>query len=722
MKILKIVLPFLAFIIPFGVYLYTVSPAVMPGDSTEMVTAAIVLGVPHQPSYPVNTLIGYLASKMDGIKELSFSSSKLSFQDTNVVERVNGVSALLQALTVLCFYLLLLELFRSASMLSIQGELSFSDRIVAFTASMFLAFSLIFWMYATKFEVFPLNNLLVVILMLLATKLNQVKAKLSRRDIGGFGLLAFLAGFAFTHHQTILFIFPAILFLIWKKIIGFLARLSGWLVAFVGLLAGVVPFFGLLIWIASKKPLMNWGEIEGIPGAFAALVRKDFGTFSSFLVGNAPVVRQAPIEQIPFYLHWMVFDFSVIGILFVLVGIWYLWKLQRRLFWFVTVGFFLSGFGFLMYANFPLSDSFNQVTVRRFHMLPNLFVAIFLAFGLRYLYQRLASIKVRDGEKKLGITLGKVFLFSLFLFPLGMNFSKANNRGNTLTEQYSQQTYRTTPDNALILLSGDIPNMTADYFRDVEMGGSDSRITFTPGQFHLPWFTPQLRRKYPDLVIPEPKPGKQFTTATQIIEANFGKWPMYVGPDLVVNDPELEEKYVLYPKNLLFLVKQKGEDLQLEEWRTENEALWEGIDLPQLRIVKRNSPLFEETIVFHYARHFHNSGYVYEEVGLFDDAIREYKRVLEIDPFFKEALAALARVYGEKLEQPDYVAAVTYLNRYLSVLQKGEEEYGYAAVAKIAEYEEKFAELMKEDAAESTDSAFPIEQASPSAGDIESRD
>src|SRR3972149_3134582 len=182
MKILKIVLPILVFIIPFGAYLFTVSPAVTPGDSTEMVTAAIVLGVPHQPSYPVNTLLGYLASRMDGIKKLSFSSSKLSFQDTNVVERVNGVSALLQALTVLVFYFLVLEMFalNSDPKLSFdKKKLSFSFHLVAFSASMFLAFSLVFWMYSTKFEVFPLNNLLAVILMLLATKLNQVKAKLS---------------------------------------------------------------------------------------------------------------------------------------------------------------------------------------------------------------------------------------------------------------------------------------------------------------------------------------------------------------------------------------------------------------------------------------------------------------------------------------------------------------------------------------------------------------
>jgi tetratricopeptide (TPR) repeat protein len=100
--------------------------------------------------------------------------------------------------------------------------------------------------------------------------------------------------------------------------------------------------------------------------------------------------------------------------------------------------------------------------------------------------------------------------------------------------------------------------------------------------------------------------------------------------------------------------------------------------------------MFEETIIFHYARHFHNAGSVYQEVGLYDDAIKEYERAITIDPTLKESLAALSRIYGEKLEKPDYPKAVEYLSRYVSVLKPGEEAYLQAAYEKMQEYDDKW--------------------------------
>lgn len=725
--ILKIIFPILVFTLPFGVYLYTLSPSVAPGDSTEMVTAAVVLGVPHQPSYPLNTFLGQLASRLP----LPFG----------VVWRVNAVSAFFQALTVLLFYFLVLELFKFCMGIGVgkgliyanpatgsgQVRLRGGERLVAFSSSMFLAFSLIFWQYATKFEVFPLNNLFAVSLLLLAVKIafrsepaqnlgkkaqtlrrskcNSVRKKLGLKLAEIF--LAFLAGLALTHHQTIVLIFPALIYLLSGEIRRVFADFKAVLLSLLFLVLGLLPFFGLLLWIASRKPLLNWGEVENIGGALAALIRKDFGVITSYLVGFEPQLRQAPIEQIWYYLKYLLFDFSIVGVLFIVLGICFLWKRQRRLFWFVSLGVILSGFVFLSYANFPLGDSFNQATVRRFHQLPNIFMALFLALGMASLAEWLEKLKPRKRKYRIGLGLGKAYLFLIFVFPLFMNFGKASNRGNRLVETYARHSFAATPSDALIMLSGDIPNMTVDYFRYVELGGGDRRITFSPGQFHLSWFFPQFFRKYPDVYIPLPEEGRRFTTTTQVVDANYGKRPIYVGPDLLVHDPELDEKYVLYPKHLLFLVKKKGEDLKLEEWKEENDRLWNELDLDLMQRMKRKSPMFEETIVFHYGRHFYNVGFVYEEVGLYEDAIREYKRVLEIDPFFKEALASLGRVYGEGLEPADYITAIDYLQKYQSVLAKGEEEFGMAAQAKIYEYLEKaqkeaesFGEAQDKEAAE----------------------
>ena len=318
-------------------------------------------------------------------------------------------------------------------------------------------------------------------------------------------------------------------------------------------------------------------------------------------------------------------------------------------------------------------------------MLPNIFFSIYIAAGIYAIYKQLDEIKIIQSEYKWGKVIAKTYLVFLFIIPLLMNFSKADSRWNDLTLSYTKDAYAKTPDNALILLSGDIPLMTANYFKYDLLKNSDNRIIFTPGQFHLDWFNRQLHQRYPNLVIPPPYTGKMFTSTTQVIDANYGKWPIYVGPDLVIQDAELEQKYVLYPKHLLFLVKRKGEDLKLEDLRDENDQIWNSIDLNKMKKISKNTPMFDESIIFYYSRHFYNTGNMYEEVKLYDDAIREYKRVLEINPYFKEALGSLGRIFGYKLDPPDFATAVSYLRNYESVLKPGEGDLWQEAEGMISD-------------------------------------
>ncbi|NIP26576.1 MAG: DUF2723 domain-containing protein, partial [Phycisphaerae bacterium] len=52
----------LSFIISFTLYLLTMAPTVTFEDSGELITAAYNLGVPHQPGYPLFTLLGRIFS------------------------------------------------------------------------------------------------------------------------------------------------------------------------------------------------------------------------------------------------------------------------------------------------------------------------------------------------------------------------------------------------------------------------------------------------------------------------------------------------------------------------------------------------------------------------------------------------------------------------------------------------------------------------------------
>ncbi|MDP3955394.1 MAG: DUF2723 domain-containing protein, partial [bacterium] len=165
------ILALLVFLISFSVYVYTLNPSISAADSNEIVTTAIVLGIPHQPSYPVNTILGHLFSK------IPFGT---------LPWRVNLLSAVLHSLTVTIIYFVALKLYRLVEDRRQRTEdrtektedrgqitenpssiLSSAESVLAACAALFLAFSLEFWQFANRAEVFALNNFFGATLILI---------------------------------------------------------------------------------------------------------------------------------------------------------------------------------------------------------------------------------------------------------------------------------------------------------------------------------------------------------------------------------------------------------------------------------------------------------------------------------------------------------------------------------------------------------------------------
>lgn len=327
-------------------------------------------------------------------------------------------------------------------------------------------------------------------------------------------------------------------------------------------------------------------------------------------------------------------------------------------------------------------------------MLPNIFIAILIGFGFEYVFTWLAGIKKKSGYG-LGINLAYIYLTALFLLPVYSNYKYADNSENNLTEFYIEKVYVPIKDEAIFMYSGDFTVMTADYFRYVVQDKPD-RVFFSPGRFFSSWYIPSLLEKHPDLDIPVPAAGARFTSVSQLAEANYQKGDIYINSELSGKDPGLETDFTLYPDHFLYRVKKKGEDVKVEDWKTENEELFNSIDMELLRKIEGRKPSYEMDILFFLSRHFFSSGHVYDEVGIYEEAIVEYERALQIQSSFREAYAALGLIYGEKLATPDYQAAMQFLLTYRSLLVPGEEEVFYEAEKKLSEYNEKLEEIIKE--------------------------
>lgn len=674
-KLFKLIFPSLILIITGTIYFLTLSPYLQPGDSTEMVTAATVLGVPHQPSFPLNTLIGHL-----------FYLSPLPLTD---IGKINSAASVIQILSIITFYFLILEILSQEN-----PQKNFINHLCAFVSSLFLAFSLIFWQYSVKFEVFALNNLFVILSLLLSFKILRLFNN-QKKYLVPLSLLFFIFGLAITHHQTIILIFPSLVIILFPvirseiNIIKINIKLFAirYLLLTFFLVLGILPYFIILISIAHRDPLLNWGHVKDLSGALRAIRRTDYGTFSAFLSESAPANKAYPLDHIKAYLNSIFIDYTIIGIIFILVGLYSLYRRYKKILIIVITGIIISGFIFLSWAGFPLEDSFNQATAKRFYMLPNIYLAIILAFGVNQISLILHSLQ-KTRHRHYGLYLGFIYLSLSFFYPIYMNYSTADHSTNNLTELFIQNAYQGLPRDSMVLLSGDIPDMTADYFRLVMVKEPDRKM-FTPGQLHLDWFKRDLLEYFPDMLLPPPEPGKRFTTAKQFALENYGKYPIYIFPELIPNAGGIEDAFVLYPDRIMFLVKAKGEDLKIEDWQTENERIFNSLDLKLIAQIRQNSPNFEESIVFYFARYFYNSGHVYEEVGLFENAIIEYNRSLSIIPNFKESYTGLARS-NAKSNPPNFEKAIESLRHYQSLLKPEEYENGQAAEALINQYQEQF--------------------------------
>jgi Protein of unknown function (DUF2723) len=212
----------------FAVYLVTLAPDVLPGDSGEFELAVPLLGIVHPTGYPLYLLVGKL-----------FTFLPLG----TIAYRVNLFSAASAALAIGAFYLaasgLVYSLAPNGSSVS-PAPLSTGHGIthIVFRRRSFLianaavalalAFSPTLWSQSAIAEVYALNALCVVVLIGLAVRLRESDAIVREDKRSLWQLLALALGLSLAHHRTTILIglilvmylypFPG-LRAVWKRVL-----------------------------------------------------------------------------------------------------------------------------------------------------------------------------------------------------------------------------------------------------------------------------------------------------------------------------------------------------------------------------------------------------------------------------------------------------------------------------------------------------------------------
>jgi hypothetical protein len=476
----------------------------MIGDSAEMVTAAVVFGVPHPPGYSLYTAFGHLIA-------VAGASNPAFF--------LNLSSAVFHAAAVgLVAYAISLVTESAAAM-------------VAGAVAIALSRSFLFGsLYA---EVFPLNDALCALLFALGIRLGRCQK-------GGVRLLCaitVLSGLAAAHHLMFALAVPALAVLIGpafrrnarERPIAALALPLLFVLPIVGACA-IVPF------AAAGDPILNWGEVSDL-GSLAHLVtRQDYGGLLK--ASRFPAEGQL-LERLDVFFESAGKSIRPIGLFFAAAGALWLFRRSRREGTAVLIAFLFAGPVFAAMNAIDVRSEARALFFERFTTMCHVPIGIMIGCGVAWL-----ELQIRSWHQRFP---GGAILAAVAALPVAGNLEIDLSR-DASGPAYARDLVSEAPDRSLVLLTGDVPAHAALYACGVERA-CGARIFVAPLRMHMPWYLAQVRRRHPDLSVPTDGHGS-FDLA-RMIDDEIGRRPVLAHPELLKKQPDLARRFAWTPGPLL---------------------------------------------------------------------------------------------------------------------------------------------------------------------------
>jgi tetratricopeptide (TPR) repeat protein len=290
-KRLTTVLALLVFAVAFAVYLATMAPTVSFWDCGELVGASNILGNPHPPGNPLFTILARVFILIAPFKEAA--------------TRVNVISALTSAATVMMCFLFIVKLLR----IVFQGRLSrFSTFCSAAIGAALVTFSDTFWFSAVEAEVYGTSMLLVMIISWLSLDWYEKRGTATANRI--LLLITYLGFLGMGIHPFSFITIPAVgLFVIFsdenhrKNWLGFVMLLGGFILSVLILQKGmnldmVWAYLAVLILgaiVYASVPDMKFDMPLALTGLGLFSIVYDIGDFLFYAIGTLAVALIAKL-------------------------------------------------------------------------------------------------------------------------------------------------------------------------------------------------------------------------------------------------------------------------------------------------------------------------------------------------------------------------------------------------------------------------------------------
>jgi hypothetical protein len=228
-----------AFLLVFSfiIYLATVAPTLSFWDCGEFIACSVIMGVPHPPGSPLYLMAGHLFSW-------------LPFGDLGW--RVNLISPIVAAITVMLLYLTLVRLVRFYR----KKEETFMDGLIvyggAFIGAATFAFTHSFWFNAVEAEVYGATMFLTAVVFYMIIRWVEVAD--DPQSDRWLLIIAYMLGLAIGVHLENILTIPVIALIIYFRKFKF-----SWTGFFLTILVTVLGFFtvyiGVIKWLPASAKL-----------------------------------------------------------------------------------------------------------------------------------------------------------------------------------------------------------------------------------------------------------------------------------------------------------------------------------------------------------------------------------------------------------------------------------------------------------------------------------
>jgi len=641
------------FIAAMVLYLKTMAPSILWGDSAAFATTSYILGLPHSPSFPLYTMLGRVFSLIPGLTPAAGA---------------NVMSAFFAALSVVLFcalvrrlvdlpvfqprvYKKLLMQRRQAMQNSYEKDEPQGPKpnieamaqpnyvlypVLAVTA--LFALSLPVWLAAVRAEVYSLHlamTLLAVYLLLMGNRDNQI-----RYYFLGFWVYAL----SFANHPLLaLSLAPAFIYLFFQGFLLMERRLATLFGVSICFLAGLSLYLYLPVRSLLEPPI-NWGRPGDLAALWEALTR------SASLSGLSEMTRSpdymARLKQAGLFLS------GQIGwplIVLVPPALWGIRRISRKAFWFLLLA--LPG----SLAVVLWSAEFNPRNYDLISYLAPLLALILITTVAGIMY--IMRMWLRTSSAVTFMTV----LIAAFVGVAAMdNIPRADMASVTAPDVISRKALENVAPGSIIMAAEDDFLLPMWYRAYADSTARHMKI-MSPGAMVNYAYRRQLMVNYPDLSYPpgfaDRRPGIPDSLALQLCRLNAPERDIYIQFGV----PGISHQRLI-PDGLLYRYVPPGETVKPTGGNYKNHLAL--VD----EMLAGNSS--EASTIEFCGRWLFSQGIYYQRHDIDDIAWTFFKIALDVD---RESVALRKNLAIGLAKAGNYKEALRYVSQVLEIDSRDEE-------------------------------------------------